>query len=243
MSRKAPKARDDQPVKTTRERILDAAIAVFARDGFAGARMDDIGRQASVNKNLIYHYYGSKKRLYRTVLESVYGAMREHQDRLNIETIDPEQGMRRLIAHTFDYFAGTPELLSLINTENLLRAKSLKSSRQIRPLYDPLLAALKTLLQRGTELGVFRTGVDPVDLYISISALGYFYLSNRWTLSHIFATELAAPKRLAQRRAHIVDVIIGYLKYGSNGSRADGRLAKASARHVRQAASAAGQLP
>lgn len=225
MRRKARKSRSDQPVKATRDRILEAATAIFAADGFAGARMDEIGRRAGVNKNLIYHYYGSKKRLYRTVLEGVYGAMREHQDRLNIEAADPEEGMRRLIAHTFDYFAETPELLSLINTENLLQAKSLKSSRQIRPLYDPLLSTLKALLDRGTKEGVFRTAVDPVDLYISISALGYFYLSNRWTLSHIFATELAAPKRLAQRRAHIVDVIIGYLKYGSRewGAGAKGR--------------------
>jgi hypothetical protein len=71
---------------------------------------------------------------------------------------------------------------------------------------------LSALLERGARTRVFRRGVDPVELYITIAALGFFYLSNRHTLSTIFGRDLAAPKSIAARESHIVDVVLNYLK-------------------------------
>jgi TetR/AcrR family transcriptional regulator len=194
--------------------ILSAARDEFAEYGLNGARIDRIAARMGASKNLIYHYFGSKERLYLQVLEDIYRQMREEQDDLTLRGLPPVEGIRKLVANTFDHFAQTPALIRLMSVENIHFAKHLKKSTSVKPLYEPLLEAIRTLLTRGQEAGVFRKNVDVTDLYISISGLAYFYLSNRHSLSWIFDQSLDEPKRLQQRRDHIVEVILGYLQHG-----------------------------
>lgn len=203
-------ARRDGP--RTRARILKAATAEFATYGYDGARVERIVARAKVSKNLIYHYFQSKERLYLEVLERTYGAMRERQDALALTGLDPVEGMERLIRDTFRHFVETPEMISLMNTENLHKARHLRKSATVRALYPPLLTAIGRLLEEGRAAGLFREQVDVVDLYISISALGYFYLSNRHTLSYLLGDRLDGPERLAQRLDHIVEMVMSYLR-------------------------------
>jgi len=72
-------------------------------------------------------------------------------------------------------------------------------------------ATISDLLARGTRARVFRAGIDPVQLYVSIAALSYFYLSNAYTLSTIFGRDLCAPKAKDERIAHVVDLVCGAL--------------------------------
>ena len=67
-------------------------------------------------------------------------------------------------------------------------------------------------IQRGEAAGQFRSGTDPVKVYISIASLGFFYLSNRWTLSTIFRRDLAEDTELHDWGEHMVDVILSYLR-------------------------------
>jgi AcrR family transcriptional regulator len=160
---------------------------------------------------MIYYYFGDKERLYIAVLEETYTAIRTAEIGLKLTDRDPVQGMRELIEFTWQYFIDHPEFLSLLATENFNRARYLKNSRRIRELHSPLVGIITVLLERGVQQGVFRTGVDPVQLYISIASLGFFYLSNRHTLSTIFGQDLTAPDKLATRGKHIVEVIFEYL--------------------------------
>ena len=68
------------------------------------------------------------------------------------------------------------------------------------------------LLRRGAATGDFRTGVNPVQLYISIAGLAYFYLSNKHTLGAIFGRDLMQPQALAQRLAHMTAVVTSYVR-------------------------------
>jgi TetR/AcrR family transcriptional regulator len=138
--------------------------------------------------------------------------MREEQDDIALQELPPIEGMRRLVANTFDHFVRSPALIRLMSIENIHLAKHLKKSTSVKPLYGPLLRTIRSLLAKGQDTGVFRKNVDAVDLYISMSGLAYFYLSNRHSLSWIFDQPLDEPKRLQQRRAHVVDVILGYLQ-------------------------------
>jgi len=199
------------PVRT-RAAILAAAKAEIAAKGLNGARVDEIALQAGVNKRMIYHYFGDKDGLYLTVLEEAYAAIRNAEITLRLADLDPVEGMRTLVQFTWDYFIENPEFLSLLATENLHRATYLKKSKAIRELHSPLVGMISGLLQRGAKQKVFRKNVDPVQLYISIAALGFFYLSNRYTLSTIFARDLGVRAALAERRQHIVDVVLGYLR-------------------------------
>jgi hypothetical protein len=79
-------------------------------------------------------------------------------------------------------------------------------------LHSPLIGIITALLARGVKAKVFRAGVDPVQLYITIASLGFFYMSNRFTLSTIFARDLGNEDALAERGRHIEDVVLGYLR-------------------------------
>ena len=196
----------------TRSAILAAATAEFTANGLTGARVDAIATRARVNKRMIYHYFGGKDGLYLAVLESTYEAIRNAELDLHLGERDPVYGMRELVLFTWRYFLAHPEFLSLLGTENLNRASYLKRSKRIRELHSPLIGMISGLLQRGARDRVFRAGVDPVELYVTIAALGFFYLSNRHTLSTIFGRDLAAPKSIDARGEHIVEVVLGFLR-------------------------------
>jgi TetR/AcrR family transcriptional regulator len=209
LKQRKPTRRDPELMKAL---ILTAARDEFVEHGLSGARVDRIAARAQAGKNLIYYYFGDKEALYLAVIEEIYREMRTQQGDDVLPHLSPIEGMRRLVGTTFDHFVRTPALTRLMSVENIHYAKYLKSSTVVRGLYGPLLANMQSLLDRGQAEGVFRADVDPIDLYISISGLAYFYLSNRYTLSWIFDQDLAEPARLAQRKAHIVDVVLGYLR-------------------------------
>jgi AcrR family transcriptional regulator len=196
----------------TRAAILTAATTEFTAKGLNGARVDDIARRAGINKRMIYHYFGDKEGLYLAVLESTYAAIRTAEIGLNLAARAPVEGMRELVAFTWNYFIAHPEFLSLLATENLHRARYLKQSRRIRELHSPLVGTISELLARGVKAGLFRAGVDPVQLYITIASLGFFYMSNRHTLSTIFDRDLGAADQLRARAEHIADVVLSYLR-------------------------------
>jgi AcrR family transcriptional regulator len=196
----------------TRAVILAAATGEITEKGLGGARVDEIAERAGVNKRMIYHYFGDKDGLYLAVLEASYEMIRSEEIKLDLGKRDPVEGMRELVLFTWNYYRDHPEFLSLLATENLHRAAYLKRSKKIRELHSPLVGMIGDLLQRGAKAKVFRKDVDPVDLYISIAALGFFYMSNRHTLSTIFGRDLAAPKSLEARGKHLVDVVLSYLR-------------------------------
>lgn len=208
-ARRASGLRDPE---RTRAAILSAATEEFTAKGLGGARVDTIAKRARVNKRMIYHYFGDKEGLYLAVLEAAYSGIRMAERGLALGGKDPVEGMRELVLFTWHYFIDHPEFLSLLATENLHRAAYLKKSKKIRDLHSPLVGMIEDLLERGARNGVFRRGVDPVDLYISIAALGFFYMSNRFTLSTIFGRDLAAPENLAARGRTVVDVVLAYLR-------------------------------
>jgi AcrR family transcriptional regulator len=196
----------------TRGAILAAAGEEFSHKGYAGARVDAIAMRAGVNKRMLYHYFGGKDGLYVAVLEGSYAAIRSAEAQLDLTHREPIEGMSRLIRFTWTYYLEHPEFLAILATENQHRARFLKQSDRIVQLNSPLIEALRAVLAHGVEEGVFRRDVDPVELYISIAALGAFYLSNRWTLSTIFRRDLMSQAALANWGEHIAQTILASLK-------------------------------
>jgi AcrR family transcriptional regulator len=191
--------------------ILAAARDEFAEFGLGGARMDRIAERAALNKRLIYYYFEDKETLFQAVLEQSYRDIRTAEQALNLRELEPEQALRRLVEFTWTYYLEHPEFITLLNSANLHRARHLQESRRARELNSPLIEMLAGILERGRKDGSFRGGVDPLQLYISIAGLAYFYLSNNHTLSAIFGRDLMAPKARQARLAHMCDVILGYV--------------------------------
>jgi len=192
--------------------ILAAARDEFAEHGLGGARMDRIAERAKLNKRLIYYYFTSKDDLFLSVLEGTYADIRDAEMQLNLTDLAPAQAIRRLTEFTWDYYIQHPEFIILLNSENLHQARHLAKSERVREMNSPLIQTLGEILERGRIEGIFRGGVDPVQLYISIAGLAYFYLSNNHTLSAIFGRNLMTPKAHSERISHMCDVIIGYVR-------------------------------
>jgi AcrR family transcriptional regulator len=203
-----PRPRD---AERSREAILLAARDEFAEHGLGGARIDRIAERAGVNKRLLYYYFGNKDALFRAVLEHAYGEIRRAEHQLRLSDLPPADAVRRLTEFTWHYYLAHPEFLTLLNSENLHRARHVQESDTARALNSPLIDTLAEVLERGRREGVFRGGVDALQLYISIAGLAYFYLSNQHTLGAIFGRDLMSPRARHQRLSHICDVILGYL--------------------------------
>jgi AcrR family transcriptional regulator len=210
--RRRPAATQRRDPGRTRAQILEAAIAEFAEKGLGGARVDAIAARAGANKRMLYHYFGNKEDLWLAALEQVYAAIRLKERALSLDHLPPAEAVAELVRVTWRHFVEHPEFLSLLASENLHEGRYLKRSTRIRELHSPLVQMLEQILARGVEAGVFRPGVDPVQLYVTVAALGYFYLSNRHTLATIFDVDLATPEALAAREAHIQEVVAGYLR-------------------------------
>ena len=196
----------------TRARILAAATDEFSRYGLGGARVDRIAAAADTNKRMLYYYFGNKEGLFLAVLESTYAHIRSAEMKLKLDTVEPVEGIRRLVAFTWRYYLENPQFLTLLNSENLHQARHLKTSKRIAAMHSPFVATIADLLARGEHRGVIRPGIDPVQLYISIAALSYFYLSNQHTLSTIFVRDPMSPRAKAARLKHMTELVEAALR-------------------------------
>ncbi|VVD94054.1 TetR/AcrR family transcriptional regulator [Pandoraea terrigena] len=187
-----PQTKIKRDPERTRQRILAAAIEEFAERGSSGARVDSIARRADINERMLYYYFGNKDQLYLAVLEEVYGEFNRAEHALRLEVLAPLDAVAALAHFVWDYYADHPELIRLINNENLHDAKSMRQSTEIRQQVSPIVELLAQTLKRGEVSGEIRPGVDPVDLYVTISAMGYYVMSNRHTLSIVMGRDFMA---------------------------------------------------
>lgn len=185
--------------------LVNAAVAAFSRKGFAGARVDEIALEAGVNKQLVYHYFGSKQDLYEAALEQVYTAIREKERALSLDALEPREAMEQLVGFSFDHLQQHPEFIALVTDENRHLGSHIRTSKRFRKMHSPLIQMMASTLERGVRGGVFRPHSDPIQVYISIAALSYFYFSNTHTLSAIFGKSLRTRTALAARRQHVVE--------------------------------------
>ena len=192
--------------------ILSVATREFADKGLAGARIDVIAKAMSTSKRMIYYYFGSKEGLYLAVLEEAYRRMRAIESNLHLDDLPPEDALRRLIGFTVDYQLANPDFIRLVMTENIHRAEYLRRSKAIQQLNVPAIDGLKRVLQRGLDAGLFRGGIDPVDLHRSISALSVFNVANRYTFSLIFQRDLDTPAAIIARRDSIIEMIVRFVR-------------------------------
>jgi AcrR family transcriptional regulator len=192
----------------TQRALLAAAETEFAEKGLAGARVDLIAGRSGTNKRMLYYYFGSKEKLYLAVLEQAYTAMRKAERELNLTRLDPLEAIKTLVEFKFNYFLKNSTIIPLLAGENMLGAKYLKRSQRLGEMHLSLIKVLHEILSVGEKNGVLKPGIDPLHLYMSISALSYFYFSNSSTLSTVFGRDLASPAERKLRQAHAVEVIL-----------------------------------
>lgn len=229
LQEKPERKRTTRNAQATRRRILLTAYKEFSARGYDGARVDAIVARCKVSKNLLYHYFDGKEALFIEVMEYAYGAMRERQNELALSGSDPVDKMRALIVQTVEYFSEHPEFLQLLANENLYKARHIKKSSKITDMFNPLKAALNDILTEGKEKGVFRSDADWIDLYVSLSGLGSYAITNRYTLSYVLGVDLTSKDRVHRRLKHIPDMMLSYLCHPNAENSLPGSRARATA--------------
>jgi len=205
MAKTKPRARD---ADATKARILAAAKSEFARLGLGGARVDEIALKARANKRMIYHYFGSKEDLFQVVLEEAYLDIRSAEQELDLDHLAPREALETLVRFTWNYYLDNPEFITLVNSANLHRGRHLENSERIQTASRRFVNMMRGILDRGVAEGVFRDGIDPVQLNITIAAIGYYYLTNRFTGAILFERDFMTKKALRQRLAFNIDTVM-----------------------------------
>jgi AcrR family transcriptional regulator len=206
-----PVAPGERAPERRRQELLQSAITEFATHGYGGARIDRIVSRTNSNKAVLYHYFGSKEQLYVAVLEEVYAGIRLSEEAIEFASLSPGEALARLVHFTFRYYVEHPDFVRILNIENQHGARYLRSSRHAAKLNRPIIDIVRDILKRGAESGEFRNDIDALDLYISISALGFMYVSNRHTLSAIFGRDLSDPAVVSQRQDSIVEMVMRFV--------------------------------
>ncbi|KAF1037690.1 TetR family transcriptional regulator [Burkholderia lata] len=188
-----------------------AAAEEFASGGLFGARVDQIARRAETNERMLYYYFGSKEQLFTAVLEHAFSALTEAERELDLDGVAPVEAVTRLAHFVWDYYRDHPELLRLINNENLHEARYLHKSTRIREMMSPIVAKLGNVLTRGQKAGLFRTDVDPLRFYVTLSGLGYYIVSNRFTLAATLGRDFTDSDERAEMVRMNTEVLLAYL--------------------------------
>ncbi|AHC37994.1 TetR family transcriptional regulator [Pseudomonas gorinensis] len=205
------KSRKNNPEKT-RENILQEAVVEFVQQGLSGARVDAIAERIHTSKRMIYYYFGSKEQLYVEVLEKLYGDIRNTETRMNLTALEPREAIRRLVEFTFDHHDQNVDFVRIVSIENIHNAEYVKRSDSIKAMNSNILEALGATLRRGAEMGVFRAGLEPLDVHLLINSFSFYRVSNRHTFSEIFQIDLSDEAVKQRHRDMICDSVLRYLQ-------------------------------
>ncbi|TAM07476.1 MAG: TetR/AcrR family transcriptional regulator [Paraburkholderia sp.] len=195
----------------TRRRILLAAAEEFANGGLFGARVDQIARRAETNERMLYYYFGSKEQLFTAVLEHAFFALNEAERTLDLADVAPVEAVTRLAHFVWDYYREHPDFLRLINNENLHEARYIQTSTRIREMISPIVATLGAILTRGESAGLFRSNLDPLRVYVTLSGMGYYIVSNRYTLAATLGRDFNTPAERAEMVQLNTEMLLAFL--------------------------------
>ncbi len=194
--------------QATRESILRAAIKVFAKHGYDGGSVEKISKLAKSYDRMIYYYFGSKEGLFIAVIEEIYRRFNDAESALDLDLAQPVPALKAVIHFIITYYRKNPEFVTLLNSENLHRGKHISKSLRAREYSSPAISLLDELLRNGAAQGLFRADVPGRDLYMMIAALGYFYQSNRFTLSAFLGENLEAPAAVEHWETFVTQMVL-----------------------------------
>jgi AcrR family transcriptional regulator len=208
MNEKKPKKKRPRDAEATKARILAAAYKEFTKLGLHGARIAAIAARSDANKQMIYAYYGSKEGLFQAVIEEAWRDIRTAEQLLHLEDLEPMEAMRKLTRFTWDYYVDNPSFVALVNSENLHRAVYLKKAKgRLGEMQAHMVDMIADILKKGVAKGVFRSGIDPTQLAITIAGISYYYLSNSYTGSVLYGFDFASPEAREERKKFNVETI------------------------------------
>ena len=197
----------EKAAQATRASLLKAAIKVFAQYGLDGGSVDKISKAANSHDRMIYYYFGNKEGLFVAVIEEIYKRFNVAESKLKLDLLDPLRSLEKIVQFILRYYRDHPEFVTLLNIENLHRGKHIGKS-SFRDLSSTAIGVIDQVLVTGAQAGVFNNQITARDLYMMIAALGYFYQSNRYTLSAFLGENLEAQSAFDQWENFVISTVL-----------------------------------
>ena len=208
----SPRATPVKDPSGTRERILEVALQEFSAKGLSGARVDEIAELTQTSKRMIYYYFSSKEELYRAVLERAYIGIHQSEAHVDTAHMPPEKALASIIRLSFDYHRQHEAFVRLVMNENMHYAEHIRQIPTITPSNVHILKTLEEIISRGVEVGVFRSGIDIIQLHMTISGFGFHFTSNRHTFSYVFDCDMSTPAAAAARKDVAVETVLAWCR-------------------------------
>lgn len=194
--------------QSTQQSLLEAAIDVFSTHGLHGGSVSRIAEVAQSHDRMIYYYFGNKEGLFIAALEEIYRRYNEAEAAITLSPENPIEAMTEAVRFFVRYFRDHPEFVTVLNSENLYRGKHISQSLRASQYSKPAIGLVDQALSLGKQKGVFRPTAASRDVYLMISAMGYFYQSNQYTLSAFLGEKLSAPACYKQWESFVVDAVL-----------------------------------
>ena len=195
----------------TKAELLTIATAVFAEDGYSGARVDEITERTSTTKRMIYYYFGGKEQLYLAVLENAYRGIRGAEQSLDVTGLDPVAAIRRLAELTYDYHLEHEDFIRLVSIENIHRGEFIRRIDSLRTMANPAVQLIDQILSEGREQHVLRSDVDGIDVHLAISSYCVFQVANRHLFGHLFGRAIGDEDVRPRHREMLGDMVVAWL--------------------------------
>ncbi len=198
----------DAAAQATRKAILKAATKVFAKYGYDGGSVEKISKAAKSYDRMIYYYFGSKEGLFIAVLEEMYRAMDVAESAITLDAERPIETLTAVIRFVHGYYRKNPEFVTLLNTENLHKGRHISKSLRAGEYSSHAINVIREVLASGIDKGLFRKDVAAREVYLLIASTGYFYMSNRHTLTAFLGEPLETAEAVARWETFAIDTVL-----------------------------------
>jgi TetR/AcrR family transcriptional regulator len=199
--------------EASRNAILNAALAEFAQEGLAGARVDAIAEAAGVNKALLYYYFRDKDTLYAATLDRFFAPL---HDRIMVVLQEPGTAGERFLQYVrehFDAIAESPHYARIFMGElmSASRGGTTHLDRIAAKYMKPTGMRVIRLIEEGIKAGEFRK-VNPVQaLPSAIGAIVHYFLTAPLRERFLRDEPQLAMPSIEERRAAVLDFIAAAL--------------------------------
>lgn len=206
--------RVNNPERTIAE-IIKVASQEFASKGYAGVRIEQIAEITLTSKRMIYYYFGGKDGLYQKVLENAYKKIRTLESNLIVRSTRPEDALKELVEYSYDLLQANEEYVQIVMSENLQKGQFVSQNAVIKEMAVPLVNIIADIYRNGIRNGVFKFGLNPVEIHAFIQAMCFFNVSNQHTFGAIFNDKIAeknGSKVQILSKSRVVELVLNFVK-------------------------------
>jgi TetR/AcrR family fatty acid metabolism transcriptional regulator len=198
-------ARSPTPAADKRRLILDAAVRVFARQGFNGCRVSDIADEAGVAYGLVYHYFRSKDEVLDTLFLERWNVLLDAIREIDAGEIAAREKLHAITSFIVDSYRHDPELMKVIIVEVTRAANSFGRTHlaKIREAYE----LIGGVVERAQERGEFKTTVTP-----EFAAMAFYGAIEQVLTGWIFDVLPRGEDEYEQAKGYVVETICGGLE-------------------------------